>query len=536
MASQASLKRKHKTLNIEDKLQILEKLKKGESGASLAREFGVGKSTITDIKSKQDAIFKYTSQQDSNEGPKNRKTLKLATNMALEDALYLWFTQRRSLGEPISGPLLCEKALDFNKQVNGPPDFKASGGWLSNFKQRHGIRQLDVQGEMLSGDSAAAESFLKTFENITLDKQLSRDDVYNADETGINWRSLPRKSLASRNETRAPGYKVSKDRVTAMVCANASGTHSLPLLLIGKSKKPRCFKNVTCLPIIYRAQKSSWMTSDIFLDWYSNTFIPEVKKFRESQGKTGKVMLIIDNAPTHPDIDRLNSIDNNFTVMFLPPNVTALLQPMDQGVIAKMKKMYRKEVLRRLLLADRNEESVIEFTKKINLKDCCYMLDDSWKSLTEGNLMKAWNNLWPRPAINEDENNEGPEPELLGEIADLCNAIPGFEECDLADATEWLNSDINEHGYQIYNENEILSLVTEVNEPEDSSDDEDAIDSGPSHGDAFSALETAMNWYEKQPECCLPQLITLKKIRDLAAKKRSLTLVQKKMSDYFSKL
>ncbi|XP_023312436.1 jerky protein homolog-like [Anoplophora glabripennis] len=135
MASQASFKRKHKTLNIEDKLQILEKLKKGESGAALAREFGVGKSTITDIKSKQDAILKYASQQDSNEGPKNRKRLKLANNMALEAALYLWFTQRRSLGEPISGPLLCEKALDFNKQLNGSPDFNASSGWLAKFKQ-----------------------------------------------------------------------------------------------------------------------------------------------------------------------------------------------------------------------------------------------------------------------------------------------------------------------------------------------------------------------------------------------------------------
>lgn len=145
--------------------------------------------------------------------------------------------------EPISGPLLCEKALDFNQKLNGPLDFKASSEWLSKFKQRHGIRQLDVQGESLSGDDVASEAFVKTFKETVVNAGFSRDDVYNADETGVNWRSLPRKSLASRNETRAPGYKVSKDRVTAMVCANASGTHSIPMLLIGKSKKPRCFKN-----------------------------------------------------------------------------------------------------------------------------------------------------------------------------------------------------------------------------------------------------------------------------------------------------
>lgn len=55
------------------------------------------------------------------------------------------------------------------------------------------------------------------------------------------------------------------------------------------------------------------------------------------------MLLLIDTAPTHPDIDQLNSIDSNFTVMFLPPNVTALLQPMGQGVIAKMTNIYRKE-------------------------------------------------------------------------------------------------------------------------------------------------------------------------------------------------
>lgn len=183
--------------------------------------------------------------------------------------------------EPISVPLLCEKALEFNVKLNGPIDFKASSGWLSKFKQWRGIRQLYVQGENLSGDIMAAEAFVKTFKENVADKGFSRDDVYNADETGVNWRSLPRKSLASRNETRAPGYKVSKDRVMAMFCANESGTHSLPLLLIDKSKKPRCFKDVTCLPVTYRAHKSSWMSSDIFLEWYSNTYIPEVKKFGE---------------------------------------------------------------------------------------------------------------------------------------------------------------------------------------------------------------------------------------------------------------
>lgn len=40
-----------------------------------------------------------------------------------------------------------------------------------------------------------------------------------------------------------------KERITAMVCANMSGTDKLPLLVIGRVSHPRCFKHVTSLPV-----------------------------------------------------------------------------------------------------------------------------------------------------------------------------------------------------------------------------------------------------------------------------------------------
>ena len=61
--------------------------------------------------------------------------------------------------EPISGPLICEKALQFNEQLTGPKDFKVSSGWLNNFKSRHGIRELDIEGEKLSSDLADGRVF-----------------------------------------------------------------------------------------------------------------------------------------------------------------------------------------------------------------------------------------------------------------------------------------------------------------------------------------------------------------------------------------
>ncbi|GFW67746.1 putative transposable element [Trichonephila clavipes] len=71
---------------------------------------------------------------------------------------------------------------------------------------------------------------------------------------------------------------------------------------------------------------------------------------------------------------------------------------------------------------------------------------------------------------------------------------------------------------------EIVNSVQEESDPVDDETDEDEDNNGsskgPSNADAISALETAMELYEQQSECCPTQLLLLKRIRDLAAKKR----------------
>ncbi|GFV97062.1 uncharacterized protein TNCV_3526481 [Trichonephila clavipes] len=90
------------------------------------------------------------------------------------------------------------------------------------------------------------------------------------------------------------------------------------------------------------------------------------------------------------------------------------------------------------------------------------------------------------------------------------------------------------------NDDEIVISVQEEFDPVDNETDEDEDNNnnesskGPSNADAFSALETAMEWYEQQSESCWPtQLLLLKRIRDLQAKKRRCTIVQRKISHYF---
>ena len=207
--------------------------------------------------------------------------MKTAVNPGLDKALYLWFSQKRSKGLSISGPLLFEKALDFNKKLEGSDSFVASKGWLTNFKNHHAIRQLKLEGESLSADTKAAADFKKELIKYLQEEGYSRDRIYTADETGLNWKALPDKTLASKTANSAPGHKVSKERVTVLVSVNASGSHALPLFVIGKAEKPCCFNNIFNLPVVYRGQKNAWMNGDLFTKWFIKDFIPNVKAHQQ---------------------------------------------------------------------------------------------------------------------------------------------------------------------------------------------------------------------------------------------------------------
>ena len=83
---------------------------------------------------------------------------------------------------------------------------------------------------------------------------------------------MPEKTLRVKGE-KCMCRKLSKERVTVLVGANMSGSEKRKLLIIGKSKNPRCFKHVKNLPVEYDVNKKAWMSSEIFTriirDWDS---------------------------------------------------------------------------------------------------------------------------------------------------------------------------------------------------------------------------------------------------------------------------
>ena len=116
--------------------------------------------------------------------------------------------------------------------------------------QRHGIAYQKTNGKLES----ASNSGVSVWQSEILPRLVSKYEprnIFNADEFGLFFKLMPDKSFVFKGEKCHVG-KLSKVRVTVLVGANSDSSRKSSLLMIGKSAKPRSFKNVKKLPCVYK--------------------------------------------------------------------------------------------------------------------------------------------------------------------------------------------------------------------------------------------------------------------------------------------
>ncbi|KRY40677.1 Tigger transposable element-derived protein 6 [Trichinella spiralis] len=125
------------------------------------------------------------------------------------------------------------------------------------FRQRHGLVYRSIRGEAAGVNRYTVDTWKDRLQVLLNDYR--PDDVFNADEMGLFYRILPDKTLTFKGEN-CSGDKLSKERLTVLLCCNESGTEMLKPLVTNKAKNPRCFKNVQTFPCTYHANSNSWIT------------------------------------------------------------------------------------------------------------------------------------------------------------------------------------------------------------------------------------------------------------------------------------
>lgn len=346
------------SISIKAKLEILAQVdKKVNTLSEIASSFGCSKSTISDI-------IKNREKFQSTSIATYRKKVRSGLHPNLEQALLKWLLHMRSLNVSINGTLLKEKALTFADKLK-IENFSSTDGWLDRFKARHNIKFRNICGEKNDVDTCASDEWIQQIPAIT--HGYHPRDIFNLDETALFYKLTPSKTLAFRNEN-CSGGKLSKERVTLMVGGNCDGSEKLPLLMIGKYKNPRCFKNVKTFPVLYSSNKNAWTTK---YEW--ENYLKKMDKIFDQKKRS--VLFIADNCSSHSKIN-LKAIK----LVFLPPNSTAITQPMDQGVIKNIKHHYRHFLMKKLLdYVEDGSNNPKQF--KINILDAMNMISKAWSKV-----------------------------------------------------------------------------------------------------------------------------------------------------------
>ena len=258
--------------------------------------------------------------------------------------------QRDKIG--LSFSMLQTTAKEFATRLGHTHEFEASPGWITKVLKRNNLTSVHLQGEAEEYSSEEREKAMSEFKKITSELvercDISTDRIYNADQTGLFYQKLPNTMYVDATErTTARGVKQMRDktRVTLMVCTSAVG-EKVPLHIVGKSKKPACFRLLPNgkPPLFYTDQKKAWYDGATTIRWINELFAPYVRKRHGDK----KVILFLDNCPAHHvNLHGVNG--KQIHVLFFPPNLTCWHQPADMGIIQSLKTGYKGNLLEALL-------------------------------------------------------------------------------------------------------------------------------------------------------------------------------------------
>ncbi|XP_035209765.1 tigger transposable element-derived protein 1-like [Stegodyphus dumicola] len=288
---------------------------------------------------------------------------------------------------------------------------------------------------------------------------------------GFSGRKMPRRTYITEEEKKLPGHKPMKDRLTLALCANASGDLKIKPLLVYHSENPRAFKahNVSKdkLAVFWRSNAKVWVTRLLFVEWVNCCFGPAVKKYLEENDLSLKCLLVLDNAPAHPPgLEEQIHPDFDFIkVLYLPPNTTSILQPMDQQVIANFKKLYTKHLFKRCFEVTESTQLTLRLRAHLELS-----VEELWAAVVaerdfEGFEIPTEEEAVDDPAPLEESKSLG----LVVDEADIDNLLDEHKEelntDDLKTLEAMQISDLQEeHRSSVEEEVEVALTSTEIRE------------------------------------------------------------------------
>lgn len=234
--------------------------------------------------------------------------------------------------------------LDANgRQVHVFKENRPGIDWVRAFLARHKDLLSKRMCQNISKRRAAvSEEVVSTFfENLkTTLEGVPPSNIVNYDETNMVDDPKGQLQIFRRGTKHAERImNSSKSATSIMFAVTASGVNLNPYVVYKAERLQQAWLEGGPVDVAYNRTKSGWFDAETFVDWFKKVALAYFRSLPHDEPK----VLIGDNLASHVNHELIPLCEeNNIRMVFLVPNATHILQPLDVAVFAPLKKEWRK--------------------------------------------------------------------------------------------------------------------------------------------------------------------------------------------------
>ena len=120
--------------------------------------------------------------------------------------------------------------------------------------------------------------------------------------------------------------------------------------------------------------------------------------------------------------------DGHIWVMYMPPNVTPLIQPMNQNAIRLLKLHYRNSLLSKIVSSNENLETPL---KQTTLFEAVSLVALAWEKVSSDSIKKCWKKI----LVDDNFEDEDDIPLLVVRDSEEIRAISKMQYCKFSKFT-----------------------------------------------------------------------------------------------------
>jgi len=322
------VKTTRKSYSVAQKLAAVKKLNELNGNLSAAsRELGIDRKNLRKWKQALPELGKATNKQAARRAGCGRK----AFWPEIETELIKWVRDQRNDKLIVNYRRVRERAVAIANELH-VIGFRCSDKWIFGFCRRHGItsrRLTHVGQEDNRGVAEKRQIVVEHLENVKLQTEsLLAKNISNMDETPCFFDMVSESTLHFVGDKNVDGAHTGheKNRFTVVLAVSADGKVMKTLIIFkGLKKTPK----VTPPPGIHvEASMGGTMNESLMLRWIDKCFNARGPFMACSKG-----LLVMDQFGAHKKESIITALEKVKTsVLFLPPRMTHMLQPLDVGI------------------------------------------------------------------------------------------------------------------------------------------------------------------------------------------------------------